>query len=127
MIIKTDKTIEDLEKYILEHFAENIENIEEDIETTKTLNPVCYTFEEDAEIIGFICVIYTDEITFMSYTLSINNKVMRTLYKHFKKIHAYSAERNIPVITDGTNFDHCKNHVVPYKVVDGRQFWEWKL
>ena len=114
----------ELKPYIMMDFNGLIDDLEGDIDESMSYSPVCYTWFLDDKIIGYMCTIYVPEFTFCSYTKMYDRVLYRTMYRQFKEIYTRSTEEGLPVVTDGTNFMHCKNHVIQYK---DTELFQWKL
>ena len=115
MIDIIELEIMDLKDLIIEDFKDIIPNIVNDYNITQGYNPIFYTWVEDGDILGYMGIVYTNDITFCSYTKRKSGKIRRSFYNKFMEIAMKSKEKGIPIVTDGTNFPHCANHVKPYK------------
>ncbi len=94
--------------------------MDEDYEVTKQFNPGFYTWEEDGVLLGYMGIVKMNTFIYCSYTKVHNRKIYKKMYHQLKELKKYG----LPILTDGTNFDHCKNHVVPYK---DTELFEWLI
>lgn len=113
MIYKNNYELIDLKHHILNDFP--MDNIVKDFEETLPFNPDCTVWIEEGRLLGYMCVIRTPNMVFCGYTKAKEKKIIRTLYKHLQGLYKEAQDDNIPLITNGDNFDHCKNHVIQYK------------
>jgi hypothetical protein len=112
MIELIELRIDDLKDHILKDFDGVTElPIKEDYKITKEFEPLFYTWIEKGKILGYMGIYEDEEIIFCSYTKRYDKKIHRKMYNFLKGLKVL----NKPIITDGTNWNHCKNHVIPYK------------
>lgn len=127
MINLTENNLATLNDYILKDFKDVMPNIEKDIKHTYKFDDDCifYTWSDD-ELLGYMGIIRTPEVIFCSYTKMRDRKVFKLIYKKFKEIYKEAEAKDIPIVTDGTNFMHCKNHVEPI-TINGFELFRWKI
>jgi len=124
LIYNSENKISDLKYHIIKDFKELIPDIEKDIEATSEFNPVFNTWIEEGRLLGYMGVVRTDEYIFCSYTKVFNRKIYKMMYAFFKDLYKEAECSDRALLTDGTNFAHCKNHVTPYK---DTALFQWKL
>ena len=121
MIYTNKYTLAELKYHILKDFKDVVPDIEKDYKETEEFNVDFTVWIENGQLIGYMGIIYFDDLIFCSYTKAHKKKVIRKMYNLLKEIYDNT---DLPVITDGTNFRHCAHHVKPWK---DTPFFQWCL
>ncbi len=111
MIEQNTISINSLVQRIKEDFRDLIPNIQEDILETTKHNPYFKVWTDENGILGYMGIIEMDKVVYCSYTKAYDKRIIKRMYVELKKLKKF----NKPIVTDGTNFDHCKNHVKPFR------------
>jgi len=118
----------DLKFHIIKDFKGVLPDIENDYEETNKFDEdtIFYTWIEEGRLLGYMGIIRLPHLTFCSYTKVYNRKIFKKMYSQFKECYVEAEAKGIPIVTDGTNFMHCKNHVTPIEI-NGIKLYQWNL
>ena len=119
-MIRIKQQLKTIKSRVRVDFKDLVLDLEDDMKAVEEHKADFYVWYEDDVMMGYMGIITTEALFFCSYTKAYNNKVIKQMYKLLKELY----DTNIPVITDGTNFKHCKNHVEPF---GGTGLYRWVL
>lgn len=114
----------DLKEHIIEDFDQYSTDIEKDYKETASKDNLFYSWYKGDELLGYMGFIFYPSFIYCSYTKVYNRICYKLMYKQFKEQYKIATDFNLPLLTDGTTFSHCKNHVTPFK---DTKLFEWKL
>ena len=124
MIETVELNFIELKEHIIKDFKGVIKDIKKDYKDTIDLLPICYGWVEDDVLLGYMCMIYFDTLTYSSYTKMKDRRIYKKMYEMIHNVYHHSNNKGLPLLIDNTNLKAYGNHVVPYK---DTELYEWKL
>lgn len=126
MIELSETNITQLKHLIINDFYGVVDDAEKECNELLKIEHTFYVWKEDVAILGYMGIVRFPHMIFCSFTKVYDRKIYKKMYKKFKELYNEAEDNNIPLVTDGTNFMHCKNHVEPIYYGENK-LYRWNL
>ena len=119
-------TNDELKELVLEDFKDITTDIEDKfnlyIEQGNEMGTIIhYGFFDGPELVGYSTIVYNESVIQMGFSKAYNYNGVKQIYLQLKQTRKDFP--NLPILTDGTNWNHCKNNVIPSGKFKG--YYEW--